>query len=120
MRETSGDGRHFVFFSRSMRIGFSTVSFFLLLVTGIAVALPQAPPEAAVKVFRDATLAMREGHLDEAADGFLAATQSAPTFAEAHFNLALVREEQGRFEDATASFQKALTLKPRLHGANLF
>jgi tetratricopeptide (TPR) repeat protein len=32
----------------------------------------------------------------------------------------LVREEQGRLEDAIASFQKALTLQPHLHGANLF
>jgi tetratricopeptide (TPR) repeat protein len=34
--------------------------------------------------------------------------------------LGLVREEQGRHEEAIASFQRALALKPRLHGANLF
>lgn len=35
-------------------------------------------------------------------------------------NLGLVRAEQGRDQDAIASFQKALSLKPRLRGANLF
>ncbi len=63
---------------------------------------------------------MRQGNLDEAAAGFASVAQASPTFAEAHFNLALVREEQGRFDDAIASFQKALALKPHLHGANLF
>ena len=44
----------------------------------------------------------------------------SPDFAPAHFNLGLVREEQGRFEEAIASLQKALSLKPGMHGANLF
>jgi tetratricopeptide (TPR) repeat protein len=63
---------------------------------------------------------MRRGDLDAACDGFAAAVKTAPTFAEAHFNLGLVREEQGRMEEAVTSLQKALTLKPQLHGANLF
>src|SRR5260370_5144675 len=70
--------------------------------------------------FRQASAAMRQGNLDEAAGGFASVAQASPTFAEAHFNLALVREEQGGFDDAIASFQKALALKPHLHGANLF
>ena len=76
-----------------------------------------SPAEAA---FQSATQAMREGKLEEAAQGFDAAAKAAPTFAEAYFNLGLVREEQGKFEEAIASLQKALILKPRLHGANLF
>lgn len=63
---------------------------------------------------------MRRGDLNAAGDGFAAATKQAPTFAEAYFNLGLVREEQGRLDEAIASFEKALALKPRLHGANLF
>ena len=70
--------------------------------------------------FTQATQAMREGNLDEAGAGFAAVVKQSPSFAEAHFNLALVREEQGRHDDAIASFQKALALKPRLHGVNLF
>ena len=72
------------------------------------------------KVFQQASDAMRSGDLNAAGDGFAAAAKLAPAFAEAHFNLGLVREEQGRLEDAIASFQKALTLQPHLHGANLF
>ncbi len=72
------------------------------------------------ETFRQASAAMRQGNLGEAAAGFASVAQASPAFAEAHFNLALVREEQGRFDEAIASFQKALALKPRLHGANLF
>jgi tetratricopeptide (TPR) repeat protein len=63
---------------------------------------------------------MREGKLDEAAAGFAAVVKQSPGFAEAYFNLGLVRQQQGRFDDAIPSFQKALTLQPKLHGANLF
>jgi tetratricopeptide (TPR) repeat protein len=70
--------------------------------------------------FRQATAAMREGHLDEASQGFAAIVKEAPSFAEAHLNLGLVLQEQNKFDEASASFQKALLLKPRLRGANLF
>jgi len=70
--------------------------------------------------FRQATAAMREGHLDEASEGFAAIVKETPSFAEAHLNLGLVLQEQNRFDEAIASFQKALILKPRLRGANLF
>ena len=70
--------------------------------------------------FQRATEAMRRGDLKAAGEGFEIAVQASPGSAEAHFNLGLVREEQGRFEESAASLQKALSLKPRLHGANLF
>jgi len=79
----------------------------------------QLPPEVS-SVFTQASDAMRQGDLNRAGDGFVQVTKLAPTFAEGYFNLGLVREEQGRFDDSIASFQKALALKPRLHGANLF
>jgi tetratricopeptide (TPR) repeat protein len=63
---------------------------------------------------------MRSGNLDAAAEGFAAVTKEAPDFAPAHLNLGLVREEQGRHEEAVTSFQKALLLNPKLRGANLF
>jgi tetratricopeptide (TPR) repeat protein len=92
---------------------------FYLLITATYPALAQIPQDAADK-FREASEAMRGGNLDEAAAGFAAIVKQAPTFAEAHFNLGLVREEQGQHKEAIASFEKALSLKPRLHGANLF
>ena len=70
--------------------------------------------------FRQATMAMREGQLGEAGEGFAAIVKENPSFAEAHLNLGLVLQEQNRFEEAIASFQRALTLKPKLRGANLF
>jgi tetratricopeptide (TPR) repeat protein len=70
--------------------------------------------------FSQATEAMREGKLEEAAAGFAAAIKREPTFAEAHFNLGLVDEELGKYDEAIASLHAALKLKPHLHGANLF
>jgi tetratricopeptide (TPR) repeat protein len=80
---------------------------------------PQASP-AITQQFQLATEAMRAGNLDQAGDGFAEILKHAPTFAEAFLNLGLVREEQGRHQEAIADFQKALQLKPRLRGACLF
>jgi len=94
----------------------------LLLTTAVRSATGQSAqvsPEA-TKRFEEATVAMRQGNLDQAGDGFAAVIKEAPTFAEAFLNFGLVREEQGRHEDAIAAFQKALQLKPKLRGANLF
>ena len=72
------------------------------------------------QAFREATKALRESRLDEAAAAFEQLTKSSPRVAEAHFNLGLVREEQGKHEEAIASLQSALRLRPNLRGANLF
>jgi tetratricopeptide (TPR) repeat protein len=82
-------------------------------------SLAQSGPDIN-EAFQQATTALREGRLEEAAAGFEALTRTAPTFAGAHFNLGLVREEQGRFDEAIASLKKALALNARLPGANLF
>jgi cytochrome c-type biogenesis protein CcmH/NrfG len=39
---------------------------------------------------------------------------------EGHFNLGLVRFQQGRMDDAITSLNKSIALKPALRGANLF
>ena len=92
----------------------------LCILCGVTVPLwAQRSPEVDDR-FRQATEAMRNGNLEEAGKGFAAVVSQAPNFAEAHLNLGLVREEQGRYEEAITSFQKALGLKQRLHGANLF
>ena len=94
------------------------VFLFCLFCLGNPLCAQVAP--TASEIFRQASEAMQSGNLNVAGDGFEAAAKAAPAFAEAHFNLGLVREEQGRFDEAIASLQKALALKPRLHGANLF
>jgi tetratricopeptide (TPR) repeat protein len=83
-------------------------------------ALVWAQTDPSPTQFEKASEAMRAGDLDTAATGFEAVVRQTPGFAEGHFNLGLVNEERGRFDDAIASFQKALALKPHLHGANLF
>jgi tetratricopeptide (TPR) repeat protein len=92
---------------------------FCLIVSFTLPLRAQRPPGVDDR-FREASEAMRNGNLEAAAEGFAAVVKEAPSFAEAHLNLGLVREEQGRHEDAIASFQKALLLNPKLHGANLF
>ncbi len=97
----------------------SMVLAFLCLFLGCPQSFAQDMPEVS-ETFRQASEAMRRGDLNAAGEGFAATTKASPAFAEAHFNLGLVREEQGRFEEAIGSLQKALSLKPHLHGANLF
>jgi len=97
-----------------------------LFLLGSAVLSPpalvdaQSTSQPVTPEFRSATEAMRAGNLDAAAAGFAAVVQQTPTFAEAYFDLGLVNQERGRYEEAIGSFQRALALKPRLHGANLF
>jgi tetratricopeptide (TPR) repeat protein len=97
---------------------FMLASFAFLLCLAWPLRAQVAPNVS--EIFRQASEAMRRGDLNAAGDGFAAAAIATPAFAEAHLNLGLVREEQGRFDEAIISFQKALGLKPRLHGANLF
>jgi tetratricopeptide (TPR) repeat protein len=89
-----------------------------MALSGATAVVAQSPEVTAA--FTQATQAMRQGKLDEAGEGFAAVIKLAPGFAEAYFDLGLVRQEQGRYLDAIPSFQKALTLQPKLHGANLF
>jgi tetratricopeptide (TPR) repeat protein len=98
---------------------FMQVLLSIALLGAIGAAAAQSP-EVTTAAFTQATQAMREGKLEEAGAGFAAVVKLAPGFAEAYFNLGLVRQEQGRYEEAIPSFQKALTLQPKLHGANLF
>ena len=87
--------------------------------TVLSAQAPQLPP-AAIEKFQQASEAMRNGNLAAAGDGFAEVVKQAPAFAEGYMNLGLVREEQRRHSDAIAAFQKALQLKPKLRGANLF
>lgn len=94
----------------------------LALFCVLAIVCPpaQAQDSALAEKFRRATEDLQAGRLDSAGDGFAAVVAAQPSFAEAHLNLGLVREEQGRNDEAIANLKKALQLKPRLRGANLF
>src|SRR5215470_5242008 len=99
--------------------GLDVIALPVLCTVCAGLLFAQRPPGVDDR-FRQAAEAMRNGNLDAAAEGFAAVAKEVPTFPEAHLNLGLVREEQGRHEEAIASFQKALLLNPKLRGANLF
>src|SRR5277367_3664372 len=90
------------------RVIFQLLPCILLLAGSIAV---RAQSDAVSTQFIRATQAMQEGNLDAAAAGFAAIVKQSPNFAEAHFNLGLVSEERGKYDEAIGSFQKALSLK---------
>ncbi len=92
------------------------------MLLALALGLPAAAAQSSSvdAAFQQATQAMRAGKLEDAEAGFASVTKASPSFAEAYFNLGLVRQERGEFEQAIPSFQKALAVQPKLHGANLF
>jgi tetratricopeptide (TPR) repeat protein len=92
----------------------------VLLVLALSPPLRAQLSPAIETRFYEASEAMRQGQLEQAAEGFSSVVKVSPTFAEAYLNLGLVREEQGRHSEAIGNFQKALQIKPRLRGANLF
>jgi tetratricopeptide (TPR) repeat protein len=92
----------------------------LCLFSGSASLIWAQVPPVIENRFRQASEAMHNGNLDAAGEGFAAVVKEAPDFAAGHFNLGLVREEQGRHEEAIGSFRKALLLNAKLRGANLF
>jgi tetratricopeptide (TPR) repeat protein len=93
--------------------------FPLYVVLGNALVFGQSSPDVATE-FSQGIAAMRAGRLDEARAKFVLVVKQQPQFAEAQFNLGLANEEQGDYDAAIASLQKALGLKPHLRGGNLF
>jgi tetratricopeptide (TPR) repeat protein len=64
--------------------------------------------------------ALAGGDSETAANEFAILVAQRPAFAEAHFDLGLAHQQQGKMQEAIADFQSALRLKPTLRGANLF
>src|SRR5437016_3689891 len=96
-----------------------TIALLLLLLL-LPTAWGQQQDESWHATFRNATEAMRAGQWDEAAAGFSSVIKASPSFAEAYFNLGLVRLQQGNLDDGVTNLTHALTLSPKLRGANLF
>lgn len=114
--DRSGKAKAKLFLFRFLR-GWIIVALFLIL---NAASPLRAQTPAVSATFSQATRAMRQGKLDEAASLFSAVTKQAPSFAEAYFDLGLVHEQQNNFSQSLNDFHRALTIKPRLRGANLF
>src|SRR5262249_23104670 len=80
--------------------------------------LSQTPHHGAL--FARATPALQQSDPQQGGAGLARLVHKARRISGAHFHAWLALQEQGRYEDAITSFHKALALKRRLHGANLF
>ena len=100
-----------------MKLSATTTRTWAVSLCALFFACPVLSQSAAFqKAFRDGTDAMRAGRLDDAAKDFGEVTKIEPQFAEGHFNLGLVRIQQGQFEEAISSLQRSLALKPARAG----
>jgi tetratricopeptide (TPR) repeat protein len=95
---------------------------FLAFAALVMIAVPaqgQLNAEAK-KTFNQGTEAMHSGALQVAADDFSKVTALEPSFAQAYFNLGLVRLLQRQPSAAIEALNKCLRLQPDLRGAHLF
>jgi len=89
---------------------------------GRALALQPDFPEVTAQLararagilYRLGEKAMTAGDATGALGQFTKAAQLDDTFAEAHFQIGACRVESGRIAEATASFERAVALKPDL------
>lgn len=72
------------------------------------------------KSFQRGTEASRGGQWELAAEDFAKAASLDPASAPAYLNLGLSRLQQGRVQEAVKALNRAVTLSPKLRGANLF
>jgi tetratricopeptide (TPR) repeat protein len=100
------------------------ISFVLLLLFGTCTAFAQTPPPALSPEVQShleaAQQAQSQQDLTTAETEYAAVVRLDPQFAEAHMNLGLVHQLQGREPEAIQDFRAALKLKPTLTGANFF
>jgi tetratricopeptide (TPR) repeat protein len=61
---------------------------------------------------------LEQGSHEDAADCFLPALHYHPQFPQALYNLALVAQQRGDFDEAVACLEKAIALKPDFAGAH--
>lgn len=93
----------------------------LLLGFSVPAATAQTHPSPEVeKTFHQGTDEMRAGLLDDAASNFSKVTGLDPSFAEAYFNLGLVRLMQQHPSTAIEPLNTSVKLRPTLRGAHLF
>ncbi len=91
---------------RSVRFVFVAIA--LLLPTGRAGAQQVAPED--VKVFEAAAAAQQAGNLEAAESGYRTFLERYPRNLEALANLGVVYATMGRYDDAIASYRKALEI----------
>lgn len=70
--------------------------------------------ERAEKLFKDGNKLMEFENYEQAARRFAAAAKAWPQFAEAHSNLGYCYRKQKKYDEAIASYLKAIEIKPKL------
>jgi len=98
-------------------LGFFSVFLVVIMAASMTCVAQETEFE---KTFHQGTQDLRDGRLAEADAEFARAAALRPDFAEAHFDLGLVRLQEKRFDEASSSFERALKFKPTLRGANMF
>ena len=73
---------------------------------------PETPENTAAALCIEAAELAGQERLDEAAERYRQASQIEPDFAEAHYNLGVVLQWQGKAIDAAGAFRRAINLKP--------
>src|SRR5664279_849885 len=100
------------------------LSLLLLLLFKTCAAFGQTQPSALSPEVQShlaaAQQAQSQQDLATAETEYAAVVKLDPQFAEAHMNLGLVHQLQGREPEAINDFRAALKLKPSLTGANFF
>jgi tetratricopeptide (TPR) repeat protein len=75
--------------------------------------LAQSPAQRASALVDAGVELSNRGRFNEAGDKFVQALAVDPNFAEAHYLLGLVRQQDGRLDAALLSFRAALKINPR-------
>src|ERR1017187_4107438 len=100
------------------RCSISLLSLILML---SAFAVPAEDTDSEVsRHFLAGRQAQSSGNLNLAVQEYLAVVRLEPDLAEARVNLGLVYYLQNRYDASAQAFEKALSTKPGLRGANLF
>jgi tetratricopeptide (TPR) repeat protein len=83
----------------------------------LAAALLQSPAQRASALVDAGVELSNRGRFNEAAEKFVQALALDPNLAEAHYLLGLVRQQDGRAQQALDSFRAALKINPRYGAA---
>ena len=75
---------------------------------------------AVKEAFQRGALAMHNGRIADAEQSFREAVKLAPKLPEAHLDLALALEREGKSDEAIGSLGKAIELDPKLPSAHMF
>ncbi len=102
------------------RCPFAVSVVWLVILSGAAALSAEDIDSEAQQHFLAAEQAQQSGNLDRAVREYTAVLHLRPGIAEVYGNLGLVYYLEGKFEESSKVFEKAISLKSGLRGADLF